>query len=327
MQRKELRGLLEKARGEQEFIIAVNLDIRGFSAFCKEVDSADVAIFIRNVYKKLIDEYFTDAPFIKPTGDGLLIVIPIIPYTQENVKRTAANTIRTCLKALEAFGSFFDHDLIIYFRNRVPRKVGIGLSMGSACRILSDNRILDYSGRVLNLASRLMDIARPSGVVFDVSLSEAVPDELKEFFSKGSVHLHGIAEIEPIEVYYSAKYTRIPPEYKRPLWVQEWATQQTTSLTLEQIISVRDKGMRFYIPLDNQPADTDQISIKVLYSKSVTKRIGSSALILNKEQDFQYSVEAGEPSVAVDCGQLSKKLAAFGLRNNDSIRMKIKYPK
>ena len=46
----------------------------------------------------------------------------------------------------------------------------IGISRGTVCRLVSKGKTLDYSGRVVNLASRLMDDARPSGVVFDASV-------------------------------------------------------------------------------------------------------------------------------------------------------------
>jgi len=79
---RTFRKLLESAIGISEFIIAVNLDIRGFSSFSKEVESPSVAMFIKKVYMKLIDTYFSDASFFKSTGDGLLM---IIPYTEKNL--------------------------------------------------------------------------------------------------------------------------------------------------------------------------------------------------------------------------------------------------
>ena len=73
---RRFRKLLEDATGESEFVIAVNLDIREFTQFSQKVESPDVTMFIKRVYMKLIDEYFVDACFFKPAGDGLLILIP-----------------------------------------------------------------------------------------------------------------------------------------------------------------------------------------------------------------------------------------------------------
>lgn len=135
---RELKKLLEKATGFSEFIVAVNIDIREFSLFSMKVESSETAIFIKKVYKKLIDEYFPNASFFKPTGDGLLI---ILPYIEENLKEVVTNTIKSCLKILVDFGSFCTNDPMINFG--VPGRVGIGLSRGAACRLISENKILD----------------------------------------------------------------------------------------------------------------------------------------------------------------------------------------
>lgn len=73
---REFKELLKDATGMSEYVIAVNLDIRGFSSFSKKVESPDVALFIKKVYSKLLDGYFPNASFFKPTGDGLLLTIP-----------------------------------------------------------------------------------------------------------------------------------------------------------------------------------------------------------------------------------------------------------
>ena len=62
----QFRGHLENAKGQSEFIIAVNLDIRGFSSFSKNVESPDVAMYIKRIYMKLIDNYF---PILEEHGE------------------------------------------------------------------------------------------------------------------------------------------------------------------------------------------------------------------------------------------------------------------
>jgi len=98
----ELRELLKDAEGKPQLVIAVNADIRGFSAFSNR-DSFEVALFIRKAYIKLIDEYFSKASFIKPTGDGLLAVFH---YTDSDYKDVIARTIRACLGVSKDFPSF-----------------------------------------------------------------------------------------------------------------------------------------------------------------------------------------------------------------------------
>lgn len=51
-------NLLKDAKGEQEYIIALNIDIRSFSKFCGTVESPDVADYIKIVYEKILNNYF-----------------------------------------------------------------------------------------------------------------------------------------------------------------------------------------------------------------------------------------------------------------------------
>jgi class 3 adenylate cyclase len=162
---REFRELLNEAKGESQYVIAVNADIRGFSAFSKTVESPDTAIFIKRVYITLIDKYFPNAFFFKPTGDGLLLTIP---YEDKSLKEVIRATVDTCLKVVEQFPKFCEDDPMINFET--PQKIGIGISRGTVCRLVSKDKTLDYSGRVVNLASRLMDMARPGGIVFDASV-------------------------------------------------------------------------------------------------------------------------------------------------------------
>jgi len=207
---REFRKLLEKATGASELVVAVNVDIRGFSSFSKTVDSLQAALFIKRVYMKLIDEYFSNQSFFKPTGDGLLI---IIPYNEENLDEVLNETIISCLKVVVDFSSFCSSDPLINFN--VPGKVGIGLSRGSACRLFSEDKTLDYSGSVLNIASRLMDLARPKGIVFDANLGiELLPDKVLTLFEKDDAFIKGVSEGEPIDI-YRTKNIRIPPLNKK----------------------------------------------------------------------------------------------------------------
>ena len=65
---------LEKAEARFEFVIAVFCDIRSFSSFSKTVESPDTSTFLKHFYLRLLRDYFQDAVFAKPTGDGLLII-------------------------------------------------------------------------------------------------------------------------------------------------------------------------------------------------------------------------------------------------------------
>jgi len=61
---------------------------------------------------------------------------------------------------------------------------------GPATKLVSQDRTLDYSGRPLNLAARLMDFARPSGVVLDGQFRRGSHRRVRlgGFFSRQDLH-------------------------------------------------------------------------------------------------------------------------------------------
>lgn len=256
---KEFRNLLEAAKGVSQQIIAVNLDIRGFTPFCEGKDSFDVAAYIARVYMKIIDSYFSSATFYKPTGDGLLVV----ELCEENVKVTVNKIIESCLKLVEDFGDFCEGEEVIYFPT--PDKIGIGIARGSACCIVSEDKILDYSGKVLNLASRLMDIARPSGIVFHSSVGfHLLSDEHRKLFEKDDeVYIRGIAEEKPMTVYYTKTLTLISGYAKTPIREPVWRNEEFKS-TLSKCLELKSLGANAAIlQLEQEPLDKNQIFVQI----------------------------------------------------------------
>jgi len=313
----EFRNLLDYATGKPEHVIAVNVDIRGFSSFCRKVDSTNVGLFIVEVYEDLIDECFPNAPFLKPTGDGLLIVIP---YAKTNLREVATDTMNACLKALNDFPSFCADNPMINFD--VPQKIGIGLSRGAVCRLISENKTLDYSGTVLNLASRLMNLARPSGIVFDADFNITLfPEEIRKIFTKQNVWLPGIAESEPIEIFYSKEYgTRILSMYRKRLDIRNWRTVNYKPKKLKQI----KLNKTYLLTLPSEPIDPNQISVKVYYPESITKETGATFF---QFYNFDYVTEGGEPIVQLDFFLLAKYLEERGLNDDDEVKIVVRYPK
>ena len=68
------RKKLDDAEGVSKQVIVVNVAIRGFTNFCHTVESRQIGIHLVRIYSKRIDKHFHDAEFVKPTGDGLLVV-------------------------------------------------------------------------------------------------------------------------------------------------------------------------------------------------------------------------------------------------------------
>jgi hypothetical protein len=72
---RTLKRLLADAAGESQWVVAINLDIRGFSSRMS-ANPSETALYLKKVYARILDSYFTNLSFFKPTGDGLLVVIP-----------------------------------------------------------------------------------------------------------------------------------------------------------------------------------------------------------------------------------------------------------
>jgi hypothetical protein len=315
---KEFLKLLEKATGRSEYVIAINLDIRGFTPFCKEVDSVDVATYIKKIYLKIINNYFKNALYYKPTGDGLIL---IIPYTEEKLKEVANSTINSCLSLLEDFSSLCIGEAMITYPT--PQKIGIGLSRGSACCITAEDKVRDYSGRILNLASRLMDLARPSGIVFDDSFGiDLLPNETKELFSEETVYVRGIAEEEPIKVFHTKKHTLIPDSYKQPLKEPTWITNTQEHL-LKTLKTIRE---RFTTKLDRKPLDENKIRVEIAHDKPGIEGFETVMIYSIDDDEVEFLQRGNRYYVTVMIHDIIKELEKEGVTEDMKIRIDIIYP-
>jgi class 3 adenylate cyclase len=316
---KSFRLLLDHATGVSEFVIVVNLDIRGFSRFSKSNESPDIAMFIKRVYMRLIDKYFSNASFFKPTGDGLLLTIP---YSEDDLEEKAQTTLASCLAALTDFSSFCEKDPMINFA--VPDQIGIGIARGTACKLTSKKKILDYSGRILNLASRLMDLARPKGIVIDGAFNlDLLTDDQRKLFKSQDVFIRGIAEDSSIPVFSTKDLTEIPAINLRPLSDMDWEVY-TEKLTLKQLLH---RGSNFNYPLKYKPIDSKKIRLRLTYPCVKNgKRIKGISSFQDVE-DIRYISEAGEHTVKINFAVVTQKIKTTGVKDNWKISIELKYPK
>lgn len=215
---------------------------------------------------------------------------------------------------------------------QTPTNLGIGLARGSACRIYSGEKILDYSGRILNLASRLMDIARPSGIVFDSSFGyDLLQDKIKELFSSDdNVYLRSVAEKTPMTIYFTKEYTIISDYNKTPIIDYKWKTElfETHSSYYRNIYQRTPKELIKYA-LDKEPVSPDRITLEM-----------HIPLLLNGEQTGRekiFSIKEGNLSYK-KVGRKSKlyikieEIMIFIKENDDifdekeTIKIEITYP-
>ena len=315
---KEFLKLLEKATGRSEHVITVNFDIRGFTPFCETEDSLNVATYITRVYLKILNDYFKNASFYKPTGDGLII---IVPYDRENLRDIANSTTSTCLNLLENFGSLCNEDPMVNFPT--PQKIGIGLTRGSVCCITSEDKILDYSGRKLNLASRLMDLARPSGIVLDDSFGlDLLKDETKELFAEDNVYVRGVAEENPIKIYYTRQYTLIPDSYKEPLKEPVWQTDR------REYIFEKFKRMKpnLEISLTKKPLDISKITVRITHENPDLEGLQTYHNYYFPHELHKYRQLGTKYYIVLDTPSIVKSLEEDGVSDDMKIRIAVIYP-
>ena len=253
----ELRAQLEIAAGRSEFVIAVICDIRGFSAFSAGRESPDTAMFIKRFYLQLLNQFFPNAKYAKPTGDGLLLVFD---YSEETLQAVSESVLTGCFAVLEAFPSMFASDAMINYKT--PTDLGFGVARGTACCLFAGDEILDYSGKLLNLAARLSDMARPRGVVVDGSyLLSVVPAALQSRFRTESVYVRGIAEEEPISVLCSQPEVGSLANPVFPVASPQWRLIERR-IPVAELRSIKGD---YLVPLPAPPKSTKDLITEIGY--------------------------------------------------------------
>jgi len=247
--------LLEEAKGRSEYVIAINIDIRGFTPFSLSVESIDLGQYIKRLYAKILSKYFPDAVFSKPMGDGLFI---IYYYEEESVKEMVNKIVQKCINLEKEFHSLLKDDPMIVFNT--PSKIGIGVTRGTTCCIYNGDNIIDYSGKILNHAARLMEKARPSGVICDyISFYNILNDDLSKLFEEESACLRGVAESEPIKILVQKNKVKISEIDRRPLNEVIWEIVNK-EYSVRYIKSAKEW---FSISLDKKPLNKNEIYVEI----------------------------------------------------------------
>jgi class 3 adenylate cyclase len=313
--KKQFADALVNAQGRSEFIIVVVADIRGFSSFSTINESPNIAMFIKRFYLQLINKYFKGANFVKPTGDGLLMTFS---YSEDNLLKVSEEVIGSCLSCLNDFPNICVNDPMINFP--VPQAIGFGIARGTACCLYSGKETLDYSGHLLNLASRLNDLARPSGIVVDGNYLESViPESARGMFKEQQVYVRSIAEEIPMKVLYLDSYVRISDSSLAPLVGETWKTVSKT-FTIGQLAKI-GQGWRQDLP--TQIKSIDKVKVTIIFPKRGKGMKGLLSFIDFK--DFTYIEEGAAPILRLDLEKAKKKIPDGSLAQNTKIMFKIEY--
>ena len=311
-----LRNLLAEAQGQSELIIIVVADIRGFSAFSRRHESTDIAMFIKRFYMRLIDDYFSKASFFKTTGDGLLMTFP---YSEINLQQMSNYVISKCFQCLVEFPGICAGDPMINFKT--PENIGFGIARGTVSCLYSGDEIIDYSGHLLNLCTRLMDLARPSGIIIDGNfLHEIIAEDLKDSFKEKEVYIRGIAEERPYKIFYLEDYVNIPEDWLLPLKGEHWST-------IHKEFKMHETGelgsLRIYLPSCIKKGS--EIKVTMIHPK-MRKRIPVKGYRTHRPfKEFEYNCEADEPKVILHLYQAYKYLKSIGVQKIKPVHFKIQF--
>lgn len=256
---QQLKALLHDATGSSCRVIVVFLDIRGFTSFAGTNDSTECAAFLRAMYTNIIDNYYPDAVFFKPTGDGLMVILHH-PDNDDALTEAVRTCVSTSIRLVVDFPSIAASDLMVNFRT--PQSLGIGIARGSVTRLHSGEFTLDYSGKYLNLAARLMDLARPRGVVFSDTHAEAFLEGLDDaLFASKDVYVKGVAEEHPVRIHYTKDWTDIPSSAEaRPADPKLYFDGEIVHLTHR---SIRDAAENLAIPITGPISDRSTVEVHV----------------------------------------------------------------
>lgn len=315
------RKALDDATGITQSVIVVFIDIRGFSAFSMGCDSVDAAMFLKRAYIELIDSYFPFATFYKSTGDGLLLIVPI---GGENIEKVSQEVVASCIKCHYEFGSICKDDHMINFK--VPNRVGIGIARGNACCLVSGDKVIDYSGRWLNLASRLTDLARPSGIVIDGRFNIGLLSEEQQLIFKEDkkIYLRGISEDKPIKIYYTPKFTSIPEYNRQPMGLKR-RRQEKTTISYRDILKMRSVTKECKYPLKIVPASPDDITVMVEHTAVFKGEVQPKYTAYFYIDYFEYSPEGDTPFISVHLKELCEELRGNEVKKNMVINFVTEY--
>jgi class 3 adenylate cyclase len=301
------------AQGRSEFVIVVVADIRGFSAFSTTNESPNIAMFIKRFYLQLINKYFKGANFVKPTGDGLLMTFP---YSEQSLLKVSERVIGSCIACLNDFPTICDNDPMINFK--VPQAIGFGIARGTACCLYSGEQILDYSGHLLNLAARLNDLARPSGIVIDGDyLTSVIPESQRKMFEMQEVYLRSLAEETPKAVMSLAEYVQIPEHALTPLAGENWITIVKT-FTRSKLAKIAP-FWRQRLPSRAKAANKVRIRLRM-------PRKGLKGIYANTEfENFTYVEEGSSPFLKLDMDKIRTLVAQGDFSRSAKLAIHIEY--
>jgi class 3 adenylate cyclase len=311
---EEMIRKFRDAEGRSEFVIAVVCDIRNFSGFSVGRQAPEIAMFIRKFYEKLLSVYFTDAVFAKPTGDGLLMAFRY-KYDQADLLAVSESVLKQCQRAIKDYPTMFTDDLMINYT--LPERIGFGVARGTAFCLFAGEEVIDYSGQVFNLASRLNDLAKPSGIVIDGAfLLNVIPKNMQGAFRTEEVYIRGIAEDVPHEIFCSEDVV-ITEAAKTPINSHTWEKS-------ERIIpygQVKKVSGVYSIQLPAEPMAKSKCKLKL----SWMSLINPGHITSMEVTEFSLIKDAEGIRITFDLARERERLVEEKLKSDSEVTISVHY--
>ncbi len=263
--------------------------------------TSNVAVYLRSVYTTILREFFPDRSFFKPTGDGLLLIHELTLDKSSEWPATIQGLLERSIALVAEFPRLTAKDIAV--APPVPADLGIGMSRGSATRIISGSVILDYTGRPLNRAARLMDKARPRGVAYyDTHPEQVLTDsDVASLFRVESVYLRGIADSEPIEILVTGNVV-IDPRDREPINDVQRIFGERVSLTGADVRTYDN----YPFELPRRPRVLEDVGVRVSYEIFVN---GQSQGWYQRELLGQPEQDEGSWNVRIDFDEVKPLVA------------------
>ena len=206
--------------------------------------------------------------------------------------------------------------------------MGIGLTRGSACCIYKEEQIIDYSGKVLNHSSRLMNKARPSGLICDYgSVIGVLKPELLELFGEDAICLRGISEKEPIKILYLKNHVIINDQDRKPLKEPVWNLIEK----FYKFGIIKKLPGLFRFLLNKKPLRNEDFLLEVSIPRYINgvrvKGISTYKYYNLKDDELTYSKEGRKHIVTFNMRRYIESIDKSNIPPDDiNVRFEIKYP-
>ena len=152
------------SKPEKKDAIIIFADIRGFTKWSENIEVFQHSPeFVEKFYKSLKSSF--QGYFFKSLGDGALLIKTMDEVTLDSIN----NELTAILRSIQQVESEFNDCCKNFSKIRgqeTDLSLGWGVTRGTVNEIPIGNGF-DYIGSNINKASRLCDIARPSGIVVD----------------------------------------------------------------------------------------------------------------------------------------------------------------